>query len=108
MAYYETQAQASGKKASAGTFQMPSTGNIVTINCGFRPKYIAYFRSGSNAHGIIYDEDWSTTNTFRSTASGITRGTIGDQNYGINAITSTGFTVRGGVNTGTFYYFAIG
>ena len=93
-------------KCKSGTFTMPSSGNTVTVTCGFKPKYIAYFKSGT--HGIIYDEDWSTTNTFRSTSSGITEGTIGSQNYGLNAITSTGFSVRGGTTTGTFYYFAIG
>lgn len=96
------------KNFKVGTFTMPSTGNTVSVTCGFQPKYIAYFRTGSSGTAIIYDENYSTTNTVRCTSSGISDGTIGNQNYGLNAITSTGFSVRGGSSTGTYYYFAVG
>jgi hypothetical protein len=94
-------------KVKMGTFTIPSgSSNTVTINCGFEPKYIAYYAGTSVM--CIYDADVSTTKWIRASSSGIQSVNIGGYNYGLNSVTSSGFTVKGGTNSMTAYYFAVG
>ena len=97
-----------GSAFKSGTFTMPGVNNTVTITTGFKPNYIAYFKTTSGS-ATIYNKDYSTSKACRCTSSGVQdSGSFGTQNYGIDSITNTGFVVRGGSNTGTYYYFAIG
>lgn len=95
-----------GAQTKTGSLTM--TTGVNTINCGFKPKYIAIFNG--KARGSIYDADYSTTAITwmngASSVSSINMSSVTNSNtYAIKSVTNTGFTVIG---SGIAYYFAIG
>ena len=80
--------------------------SAVTINCGFKPKYVTFIRR--TAYAGIYDEEYSTTKWVRAGGSGLSEGNLGA--YGFD-ITSNGFILDGSQASsmrGTVEYYAIG
>ena len=99
-----------GSQTAIGTSQYDGN-NEVTVNLGFKPKYLAIMSGNtSNRMMNIYNEDISTTQFMR--AYGTAYGAwvaIGTTPYCIRSISNTGFSVSGYVNVNVpFSYFAIG
>lgn len=102
-----------GAKVKTGTFQT-STSGTVTVNCGFKPKYLALEGDGSTSSAghfmNVYNEDTSNTYSYYASASAYpTKKNNGASSNGSITITSTGFTYYFGVSPArTVRYFAIG
>ena len=103
---YAYSSQPSGT-CKTGTFTTNTS--TTTVDCGFKPKHIAYMYSTSSSWmAMMYDASCGeyqfggSTNTQRKAAIGVT--TAGC----IASITSTGFTVNKTSSAITWYYFAIG
>ena len=101
-------AYSSEKLMKVGTFTN-NTSAQTTVNCGFKPKYLAVTFSDPDLMWI-YDERVSTTqynlagNQTYKTARNL--GTTNANN--LYSIDSTGFTTNKQSKAGTGYYFAIG
>lgn len=100
-----------GKRFATGTSAY-SGAQEVTVNIGFKPKYLTISAdSTTNKMMNIYNSDISTTKFMRAWGSAYGGWVnIGDaSNYTIQSITNTGFSVRGASGSSTgFAYYAIG
>ena len=107
MPFYRVGLGGGGGRTATGTFNYDST-REVTINLGFKPKYIALCSSGQIVN--VYNSDISTTRFLRGYGSSYPSWqNIGTTPYGIKSITNTGFSVVGtSGSSAQIYYFAIG
>ena len=108
---YAYSSQPAACKAGTATL---STSTQTTITLGFAPKYIC-FRVANNSNPYVlacYDERFSTSKYQVGTTSGaVTQVSVGTTNaFGINAISSTGFTINKAASSATtaLSYFAMG
>lgn len=103
----------SSDKVKTGTFSS-STSGTTTINCGFKPKYVAIAGNyGTTLQMSTYNSDYSTSKIYRAnsnTTSGYaqTAAIPNSTSAIINSITDTGFTVGRTANAVSYNYFAIG
>ncbi|MBP5383566.1 MAG: hypothetical protein J6Y57_01165 [Lachnospiraceae bacterium] len=110
MAFYRSKrASGGGGQTRVGTGTYNGTREI-TINLGFKPKYLALTVGTSGKVVNVYNADLSTTQFYRQYGSYTgSWQDIGTTSYAIKSITDTGFSVVGYSNaSATFYYFAIG
>ena len=86
-----------------GTFDHVDGGGDTTVVCGFRPKYVAITKSSKGRIGI-YDERISTTNSVTAIST-----PAYNENSSIIQVQLDGFIVPStAVETGMYYYFAVG
>ena len=98
-----------GTKTATGTFTWSSS-NQVSVNIGFKPKYLCVRNSATVM--IIYNQDLSTTSyQFSNNSQYSTSVNFGTTTAGrLYSISDSGFTVNKftGTSGSTGYYFAIG
>ena len=97
--------QQSGGQAASGSFTLTASADV-SVDCGFKPKYIAYYAGTTTM--CIYNEDVSSANWIRGASSGITTRAVGASlNIGLKSVDDTGFSViKTPSSTITVYYFA--
>ena len=126
MAYFRVNKKGTAQTKIGSYTTSGSSEQTFTIDCGFRPKYIAVVFQGSSGSGtaagngctrLIYNADLSTTTQhtgYKNSAGSSNATTIAIETGSYQRITSvsnTGFTVEtagAAVYNGTYYYFAIG
>lgn len=101
-------------KVKTGTFTT-STSGTTTVNCGFKPKYLAIEIDGTSSSAThmlwIYNEDTSSSSAYYASASVYpsTRSLPSTANNTLASIDSTGFTFNlTSSRARTARYFAIG
>jgi len=103
-----------GAKVKTGTFTT-STSATTSVNCGFKPKYLAIEVDGQTSSGThmlwIYNADTSTSYSYYASASVYpsTRSLPSTANNTLASIDSNGFTFNlTSSRARTARYFAIG
>ena len=97
-------------KSASGTYQLSNSANV-SVDLGFKPKFLA-IRGTATTITMIYNKNYSSS-TFKYATSG---NYSSNQNlntstaYRLKSIDNNGFTVNKGSSSTnyTFYYFAIG